>query len=174
MSMPTTRPSGTRLARTRESQPAPQPTSRILSVGSICISPSAGLAMGQWSCSIESPLPAAAQAKIIAIIHPITVQPSRRFRIKMPVKSRFLWPMIEGRKYNSVTESRNIIAPLLPLCITIQAANLFHPSRRSPSYQRCVRESVPTGLAGLRFRDFREELGESLLAVLFNEPLVDF
>src|SRR5580700_1335595 len=61
MSMPTTRPSGTPLARARESQPEPQPTSRIFSSGAICVSSRTGLVMGQCSCSIDSPLPASAQ-----------------------------------------------------------------------------------------------------------------
>src|ERR1700674_1400241 len=59
--MPTTRPSGTRCARMRESQPAPQPTSRILSVGAIRMSSRTGLVIGQCSCSMDSALPESAQ-----------------------------------------------------------------------------------------------------------------
>src|ERR1700722_3705436 len=61
MSRPTTRPCGARWARMRESHPAPQPTSRILLVSAICIRSRVGLAMGQCSCSIDSPLPSTAQ-----------------------------------------------------------------------------------------------------------------
>src|SRR5580700_7582021 len=59
--MPTTRPCATRCARIRDNHPAPQPTSKILSVGSICIRPRAGLVIGQCSCSMDSPLPDSAQ-----------------------------------------------------------------------------------------------------------------
>src|SRR5580700_2469302 len=59
--MPTTRPCATRCARIRDNHPAPQPRSKILSVGSICIRPRAGLVIGQCSCSMDSPLPDSAQ-----------------------------------------------------------------------------------------------------------------
>src|SRR5277367_3384074 len=115
----------------------------------------------------------AAQAQISAMIQPITVQPNRRFTIKIPAKSRFLWPKIEGRKYNSVTESRNIMAP--PLCTTIYVANLFHRSCYSPSYETLHPALVfAAHSGGLRLRHFRQELRESLLAVFLIEPLVDF
>src|SRR5260370_26323183 len=61
MSIPTTRPSGTNFAKRRDSHPAPQPTSRTLSVGASCIFSSTGSVMGRWSCSIPSPRPASAQ-----------------------------------------------------------------------------------------------------------------
>ena len=61
ISMPTTRPCGTPRARIFESHPPPQPTSRILSVGRMRIISSTGRVIGQWSCSIDSPLPASAQ-----------------------------------------------------------------------------------------------------------------
>src|SRR5437667_271478 len=61
MSIPTTRPSGTSFASRRESHPAPQPTSRTLSVGASRIFSSTGSVMGRCSCSIPSPRPASAQ-----------------------------------------------------------------------------------------------------------------
>jgi hypothetical protein len=47
--------------------------------------------------------------------HPTTVQPNSRFRMKIPVKSRFRCPMIDGKKYISIAKSRSVIAVLLPL-----------------------------------------------------------
>src|SRR5713226_690031 len=61
MSIPTTRPSGTSFDSRRDSQPAPHPTSRTLSVGASCIFSSTGSVMGRCSCSIPSPRPASAQ-----------------------------------------------------------------------------------------------------------------
>src|SRR5713226_8350480 len=61
MSIPTTRPSGTNFDSRRESQPAPHPMSRTLSVGARRIFSSTGSVMGRWSCSIPSPRPASAQ-----------------------------------------------------------------------------------------------------------------
>src|SRR5881396_4264048 len=54
MSIPTTRPSGTIFASRRESHPAPQPTSRTLSVDLSRIFSSTGSVMGRCSCSIPS------------------------------------------------------------------------------------------------------------------------
>ena len=34
--------------------------------------------------------------------------------MKIPVKSRFLWAMIDGRKYISIINSKNVIALVLP------------------------------------------------------------
>src|SRR5580704_8827047 len=117
----------------------------------------------------------AAQAQTIAAIQPITVQPTRRFSMKIPVNSRFLCPMIDGRKYSSVMDKRNIMAPLLPLCITVQAGNLFHQSCNSSALRAlCPANVFAERLPSLRFRDFRQELCESLLAVLLIEPLINF
>src|SRR6266849_2014852 len=59
-SIPTTRPWGTSFANRRDSQPEPQPTSRMLFVGASCIFSRTGSVMGRWSCPIPSPRPASA------------------------------------------------------------------------------------------------------------------
>src|SRR3990167_6813527 len=60
-SMPTTCPWGALSARMPQSQPAPQPRSRILSVGAKRISASMPAAMAACSSPISSPRPASAQ-----------------------------------------------------------------------------------------------------------------
>src|SRR5579863_8240716 len=55
----------------------------------------------------------AVQAQSIAKIQPITVQPRKKFRRKMPANGRLLWPTIEGRKYITPQKSmKNMLALL--------------------------------------------------------------
>src|ERR1700735_5429747 len=248
----------------RESQPAPQPTSRILSVGSICIRPSVGLAMGQWSCSIDSPLPASAQrlnssrsawsVSGFATNGPSPTRESRELqragagRAEMRARShrsasravaRWAGKRINGPVFRSagpnhrgnpsdyrptkqeIQHENPREVPLLvpdnrrreiqqrdreykhhrppPSTLYYGSGRHFVPSvlqllspysvmphkrvcgplrslrlRDSPNHQ-CLPSNEFAGCGpSLRFRDFRKELGESLLPVLLVEPLVDF
>src|SRR5487761_1806994 len=47
-----------------------------------------------------------------AATQPIIVQPRKKFSRKMPIASRLLWPMIDGRKYKRTRTSRPTVAPL--------------------------------------------------------------